>query len=169
MGRSITTRSVVPLLAVDVMFNLLVPFAYFSFFHIEDTGLVVGFIALLNVVRIGIWVPLLIHVLGPAERFGRTLEGAQTEIALRNADAALQTGPLRFSAVYSLLWGSQYFILTAILLYATPDRTPLTPRALVGALLMAGAQVPGSFSFAFPLEALLVADEAGRLSLLARA
>ncbi|HEX9295374.1 MAG TPA: methyl-accepting chemotaxis protein, partial [Polyangiaceae bacterium] len=169
MGRSITTRSVVPLLAVDIIFNLLVPFAYFSFFHIEDTSLVLGFIALLNVVRIGIWVPLLIQLLGPAERFSRSFEGAQTESALRSADAALQNGPLRFSLVYSLLWGSQYLILTILLLYATPERTPLPPRAIVGALLMSGAQIPGSFAFAFPLEALLVADQAGRLSLLARA
>jgi methyl-accepting chemotaxis protein len=151
------------------MFNLLVPFAYLSFFHIEDPGFALGLMAMLNVVRIVVWVPLLAQMLRHADRFGRAIESAQTEAGLRSADEALQTVPLRFSLLYAVLWGLQDFVLTAILLYLTPDRAPLSPRAIVGAFLMAGAQVPGSFAFAFPLLAFLVADEAGRLSLVARA
>src|SRR5439155_4771045 len=102
MGKSISTRSIAPLLAVDVMFNLLVPFAYLSFFHIEDPGFALAMMALLNVVRIVIWVPLLAHMLRYADRFGRTVESAQTEAGLRRADDALQTAPLRFSLLYAL-------------------------------------------------------------------
>jgi len=169
MGRSITTKTVVPLLVVDVMFNLLVPFAYFSFFRIEDVGLTLGIIALLNLARFALWVPLLAYYLRPVERYGRASSSGQSETLLRRADEALQTVPLRFAMVYSILWGLQYLVVTAVLLYVTPDRTPLSPRAIIGAWLMAGAQIPGSFSFAFPLQALLVSDEAGKLSLAARA
>jgi methyl-accepting chemotaxis protein len=168
MGRTITIKTVVPLLVVDVMFNLLVPFAYFSFFRIEDIGLTLGVIALFNAVRIALWVPLLVQQIRPAERYQRASAGVPSDTVLRAADDALQTVPLRFSIVYSILWGVQYLLVTAILLYVTPDRTPLSPRALVGAWLMAAAQIPGSFSFAFPLQALLVSDEAGQISLAAR-
>ena len=169
MGKSVTTRSVAPLLAVDIMFNLLVPFAYLSFFHIEDPGFALAMMALLNVARIAIWLTVLIHLLRPADRFARAIESSQTEAGLRRADDAVQTVPFRFSVLYAVLFGLQDFVLTAILLYGMPDRTALSPRAIVGAFLMAGAQVPGAFAFAFPLLALLVADEAGRLSLVSRA
>lgn len=168
MGRSITIKTVVPLLVVDVMFNLLVPLAYFSFFRIEDVGLTLGIIALLNGARIAIWVPLLVHQMRPVERYQRASAAGQGEALLRRADEALQTAPFRFSLLYSILWGLQYLVVTAILLYVTPDRTPLSPRAIIGAWLMAGAQIPGSFSFAFPLEALLVSEDAGKISLAAR-
>src|SRR6266567_227855 len=120
MGKSISARSIAPLLAVDIMFNLLVPFAYLSFFHIDDPGFAVGLMALINVARIAIWVPLLAHMLRHANRFGRVIDSAQTEAGLRRADDALQTVPLRFSVLYAVLWGLQDFILTAILLYVTP-------------------------------------------------
>jgi methyl-accepting chemotaxis protein len=168
MGRSITFKTLVPLLAVDVVFNMLVPFAYFNFFRIEDVGLTVGIIALLNMARIALWVPLLVQQLRPVERYQRAADANPPDTVLRNADEALQTVPLRFAVVYALIWGLQYIVLTAILLYIMPDRTPLTPRAIVGAWLMAGAQIPGAFSFCFPLQALLVSEEAGEISLAAR-
>jgi methyl-accepting chemotaxis protein len=168
MGRSITIKTVAPLLVVDVMFNLLVPVAYFSFFRIEDAGLTLSIIAALNIGRIALWVSLLVHQMRPVERYERAFLSGPGEALLRRADEALQTVPLRFSLIYSVLWGLQYLVVTAVLLYVTPDRTPLSPRAIIGAWLMAGAQIPGSFSFAFPLEALLVSDEAGKISLAAR-
>src|SRR6266516_4348343 len=125
MGKSVTTRSVAPLLAVDIMFNLLVPFAYLSFFHIEDPGFALGMMALLNAARIALWIPILVRLLQPADRFSRSIEIAQTEAGLRRADDALQTVPMRFSILYAVLFGLQDFVLTAILLYWTPDRAAL--------------------------------------------
>jgi methyl-accepting chemotaxis protein len=168
MGRSITIKTLVPLLVVDVAFNLLVPFAYFSFFRIDDVGLTLGIITLLNIARIALWTPLLVHQMRPVERYQRAASANPPDAVLRNADEALQAVPLRFSVVYALLWGLQYIVVTAILLYITPDRTPLSPRAIVGAWLLAGAQIPGAFSFCFPLEALLVSEVAGKISIAAR-
>ncbi|MET0594350.1 MAG: hypothetical protein ABW133_16730, partial [Polyangiaceae bacterium] len=79
MGRTITIKTVVPLLVVDVMFNLLVPFAYFSFFRIEDVGLTLGVIALLNIGRIALWVPLLAQQMRPAEKYQRASAGIPSE------------------------------------------------------------------------------------------
>jgi methyl-accepting chemotaxis protein len=153
---------------MDVGFNVLVPFAYLPLFHIQATAYVLGLDLLLNLLRIGVWVSLLVRALRPVEACARVLEPARSDKLLRQADDVLQRTAVRFCTLYAVLWGSQYLVLTILLVYFGGDGVALGPRVLPGALLMAGAQIPGSFAFAFPLLQYLLSSEAGRIHAFAR-
>jgi methyl-accepting chemotaxis protein len=156
------------LLIADVSFNALVPFAYFSLFHIEDTRLFLGLDAAIQIARIAAWIVLFVRTMRPVERLAGLSPKNVSETLVREADHVLQTTPIRFSAIYSALWAGQYLFLGLFVLYAMPDRIALSPRIVPAAIMMAAAQLPGTFSFVYPLLALLFTAEGGRVHLLAR-
>jgi methyl-accepting chemotaxis protein len=167
--RSLTARTVILFLLVDLAFSLLGGLAYVQLLELRtNLGKIVGLIAVLNIARYGIWTAFVIKALskfGRWERVGRSV----SDNILREADHDLQSAPNRIALLHGATFGLQYFVQTLWLLYVTPHWAELSPHVLPATLAMGVSICGGMVSFGFPLMQVLTNKLAGELYLEARA
>jgi methyl-accepting chemotaxis protein len=166
--RSLTTRTIVLFLLLDLFFSITAGIVYVQLMEVHtNLGKVIGLIVALNVGRNSLWIGYVIKVLSAVTRWEQL--GPRSEKALREADHALQTSPNRIALLHGVLFGVQYWAQTLWLLYVTPDWVVLSSQALPVTLAIGTALFCGMVSFGLPLMQLLINDLAGNLYLEAQA
>lgn len=168
MTKTLSARSVLCFLTLDVVFNPLVMVAFVQLLGVQRGGgasvfLLFGLVA----AKVLCGSAYLLRELRPYEQFERTPALLRSAELVRRADDVLQRLPSRFACFYALTWSATYVGAYFGLAWLRPEE--LSPRALDAVALVAVAVAFGGFAFAFPLLAMLTAKPAGACSVIARA
>ncbi len=170
LGRSVRRTVLLAFLGLDTLFKSLITFSFLTLIGVSDPGdrsFVLLLLAALNLPATGLWLVVLLRLLGPIERWRRA--PAPAPDVIRQAGEAAYRAPLWFAGTWTLHWLLLFAPVIPLLLHVFPDRVTLAPYALGGALLALVTFVFGGWSFSFTVLGWLLAPAAGQISLAARA
>jgi methyl-accepting chemotaxis protein len=163
MSKSLLTTVRLRYLPLDLTFGILIPLAIVNGIEAADFtySLVVFYIA-------GVMRSLLIQfgfgqVFGPIDRWLESASTRPDSTELNAIDSMIQRGPVRLIAWVGGAWTLQLIIALLWLLFVTPYRAAIPPRAITSAVLMIGGVILGSVPLTVPMMSVLMNDSARRL------
>jgi methyl-accepting chemotaxis protein len=168
MNYSLTRRTVLSFIVMDVLFGPVLGYAFFTLLGVDVGGLPLAIMLGCFALKMGSWSAFLVHLLRPVDEFFRLSGAAQTPQKLVRADRALQVTPLRFASFYGLGWLITFALVLVSFRGLSPEQMPVAPRNFDIGILALFPCFGGSFAFGLPLISLLISEASGKCSIMAR-
>lgn len=163
MPKSVTARAQLLYLPFDLAFGVLVPLSIVNGIDAADFWYAMIAFVVLGIGRTLATMLGFAYVLSPIDRWLKTAPSRPDARELQDIDERIRRAPVRLAFWVQITWTVQIILALVWLMYVSPYRAAIPPRAVLSAALMCTGVVLGAIPLLIPMMSVQLNESARRV------